>query len=115
MEQLVEPWLALTGRSSASMNLCQSRELISKCRASAISCAARAHPLPRMKFVMFKPRSSAPRRMSLAGLALRRTLKRSVRFWREAVVGIHSSSCTYNVHHMEMMSRIAQIIDLSRP
>src|SRR6266704_3218972 len=52
-KSLLSLGFTLTGLSSASLNLCQSLEVSSKCRASAISCAARTHALSRMKFVIF--------------------------------------------------------------
>jgi hypothetical protein len=52
---LLRPGFDRAGRSSASVKLCQSLVLGSKCRASAISCAARTPALPKMKFVMFTP------------------------------------------------------------
>jgi len=91
------------GLSSASQNFCQPLELSSKCRDSAISCSARTHALSNIKFVMFTPRRSAPRRISLASLSLTRTLNLSVRLFR-AVAGMGPpcvrtpvSSHTYNV------------------
>ena len=86
---------ACAGLSSASLNFCQSLELSSKCRASDISCSARTHALSSMKFVMFTPRCSAPRRMSLASLSLTRKLNLSVRFFCAAVVGIVAPLRTY--------------------
>lgn len=83
------------GLSRASQNFCQFFELISNDRASAISCSARTHALSNMKLVMFTPRCSAPRRMSLASLSLARTLNRSERFVRFAVAGTAVSLCTY--------------------
>jgi len=70
------------GLSRALLNLCQSLGLSSKCRASAISCSARTHALSNIKFVMFTPRCSAPRRMSFASLPLSRMLNLSVRLFR---------------------------------
>ena len=70
------------GLSRALLNLCQSLGLSSKCRASAISCSARTHALSKIKFVMFTPRCSAPRRMSFASLPLSRMLNLSVRLFR---------------------------------
>jgi hypothetical protein len=70
------------GLSRALLNLCQSLGLSSKCGPSAISCSARTHALSKMKFVMFTPRCSAPRRMSFASLSLSRMLNLSVRLFR---------------------------------
>ena len=57
-----------------------------------------------MKLVMFTPRRSAPRRISLASLSLTRTLNLCNRFLRAAVAGMKlpsvrtlGSQRTYNV------------------
>src|SRR5208283_3781448 len=83
------------GLSRASLNLCHSFGLSSKKRPSAISCSARTHALSKMKFVMFTPRCSAPRRMSLASLSVARTLNLSERFFRAAVAGIVAPPLLY--------------------
>ena len=83
------------GLSRASQKLCQFLGLSSKDRASAISCSARTQALSKIKFVMFTPRCSAPRRMSLASRSLARTLNLCERFFRAAVAGMVAPLRTY--------------------
>jgi hypothetical protein len=92
------------GLSRDSLNFRQSFALSLKERVSAISCSARTQALSNMKLVMFTPRRSAPRRISLASLSLARTLNLCNRFLRAAVVGMErlsvctlGSQRTYNV------------------
>lgn len=105
------------GRSSASLNLCQSLALSSKCRASAISSSARTQALSKMKFVIFTPRRSAPRRISLASRSLTRKLSRSVRFRRALIAGTSHSQCTYTRHltYVQCTPHWENVSSLARP
>src|ERR1700728_1960084 len=102
------------GLSRASLNFCQSFALSLKERVSAISCSALTQWLSNMKLVMFTPRRSAPRRISLASLSLARPLNLCDRFLRAAIAGI-AALCMYTrlltYVQCTLMSRTCQAED----
>jgi hypothetical protein len=92
-------------------------ELSSKCRASAISSSARTQALSKMKFVIFTPRRSAPRRISLASRSLTRRLSRSVRFRCALIAGTSHSPCTYTRHpiYVQCTPNRGRVSSLTKP